>query len=310
MKTRLFVVLFCLVWAFGCGNRDPEDVETGFGQLETATVRVCNNSNCVGGANDEETCVDDFDCPDGSCEILIPFSECFGGSVEPRTPCETAPECGSACDAGPLEGEECNTNSDCKVCEGSGVLPKTLCATADDCGGTCLGGSIATDGAPCFVDQTADRCGGTCVGGFLDGFPCRSDSVCILNEGTECSLEGVECVNTGECVQSGDCVAGECNEVREVCTGASTVLQFDGVWESCLNLDQSITGVTEPASTMRNDGPPVEIEVAGCNTATLDLAFTRASIPEPGCASIVFTSEDRPSIQQCGESVHLEVDFR
>jgi len=307
MKTRLFVVLFCLVWALGCGNRDPEDVETGFGSLETASVRICNNSNCVGGGNADETCVDDFDCPNGACEMLIPFNECFGGSASPRTPCETALECGSACDAGSLEGDACAVDSDCMACLGGAVLPGTQCVTAADCGGTCLGGNKLQDGEVC---SDVLSCGGICVGGGADGSVCTAFTPVCEGLGGTCNVDGVQCIPSGECVQSGSCIPGECNQTREVCVGAATILEFTGMWESCVNLDQFIAGSTAPAEIMRDDGPPVQLAVSGCNSATLDISFTRNSLPDTGCASVEFTSGDKPDVQQCGETVHLEMDLR
>ena len=342
MKTRLFVVLFCLVWALGCGNRDPEDVETGFGRLETATLRICNNSNCVGGAFDDEECVDDSDCgaggpSDPQCEIFVPFKECFGGSADPRTPCETDLECGSACDAGGRLGSFCRDDSDCMVCMGGSVPqppqpcfiggPPTgcMCDTREDCGGVgppegtggCRGGTVAAEGAPCLI---AKDCGGICVGGRFDGRTCstgNSEAACISGMGV-CNVDGVTCELTGECIQSGDCVPGECNQVSEGCVNAQQILAFTGVWDSCLNLDSFLSGppfppppgTTLPAVPMRMDGPPVEINVAGCNSATLDLSFEFNGVPSPGCVGIEFTSGDLPSLEQCGETVQMEIDFR
>jgi len=315
MKTRLFVVLFCLVWALGCGNRDPEDVETGFGRLETVTLRICNNSNCVGGDFDGETCVDDFDCgaggdDDPQCEIFVPLNECFGGSAAPRTPCETDLECGSACDAGALTGAFCMDDSDCQVCVDGVVLPGTQCTTADDCGGACLGGTFATDGAPCFSPLD---CGGVCVGGDLNGRSCakgnNSDQFCI-NGGGVCNLDGVSCNNTGECVQSGACIPGECSQVGEGCVNSAERVTFTGVWDSCLNLDSFLSGTTDPAEPMRMDGPPTEILVSACNSATLDLSFEFGGLPTPGCVGVEFTSGDQPNLEQCGETISMEIDFR
>ncbi len=323
MKTRLFVVLCCLVWALGCGNRDPEDVETGFGRFETVTLRICNNSNCVGGTADNEDCVDDSDCPGGQCEIFVPFNECFGGSAAPRTPCETALECGSACDAGDLLDNPCAVDSDCLVCAGGRVPVGTTCVTADDCGGSCLGGKnpngTSSDGTFCLGPI---NCGGICVGGNFDGRICSSvdnSHIFCTNFGGVCNLDGVSCINEGECVQSGACVPGECLEVGEGCVNAQTALMFTGTWESCLNQDSFLKppptmegepGTTLPAEFPRTDGPPLMINVAGCNSATLDLSFTFNSLPSPGCVGVEFTSGDRPSLEQCGETVHMEIDFR
>ena len=100
---------------------------------------------------------------------------------------------------------------------------------------------------------------------------------------------------------------------------AIQTLTFTGLWESCLNLDSFLQpprmqdgsdGTTLPPAQGRMDGPPLLINVAGCNSATLDLSFTKEGLPSPGCVGVEFTSLDLPSLQECGETVHLEVDFR
>ncbi len=160
------------------------------------------------------------------------------------------------------------------------------------------------------------------MGGNFDGQPCssgnNSDQFCI-NFGGVCDLTGVSCVIEGECVLSGSCVPGECTQVSEGCLNAIPTLAFTGLWESCLNLDSFILppvlpngepGTTLPAVSPRTDGPPVEINVAGCNSATLDLSFESNQLPSRGCVGVEFTSADLPGLQECGETVHLEIDFR
>ncbi len=125
-----------------------------------------------------------------------------------------------------------------------------------------------------------------------------------------CNLDGVSCELTGECVQSGDCIPGECNQVSEGCVNAMQTLDFTGLWESCLNLDHVLDGTTANAEPGRSDGPLKEFNVSGCNSATLDLSFESNDLPSPGCVGVVFTSGDLPNLEQCGETVHMEIDFR
>ena len=158
------------------------------------------------------------------------------------------------------------------------------------------------------------------MGGLADGTNCweRNTATCT-NFGGTCNLDGVSCDPLGECVQSGNCALGECNQVSEGCVNAQKALMFTGTWESCLNLDSFLKpppmmdgdpGTTLPADFPRTDGPPLEINVAGCNSATLDLSFTFEELPSPGCVGVNFTSGDRPRLEQCGETVHMEIDLR
>jgi len=116
-------------------------------------------------------------------------------------------------------------------------------------------------------------------------------------------------VSTGECVQSGECIPGECNQVSEGCVNAVRTLKFEGEWLSCLNLDSFISGTTENADPMRLDGPPVTINVSGCNSATLDVAFSNNGVPETGCVRVQFTTSGRPPMDQCSDFVDMEIDF-
>jgi hypothetical protein len=86
-------------------------------------------------------------------------------------------------------------------------------------------------------------------------------------------------------------------------------LTFTGEWQSCLSQNFFLSGLTNGAVPGRPEGPPVSVDVSGCNSAALDVQFLNAGTPEPGCVSVVFTSSDRPDIEQCGEDVQIEIDF-
>ena len=310
MKTRLLAVLFCLLWLVGCGNRDPNDVETGYGPFETASLLICNNSNCVGGPSDGQVCADDLDCgAGGTCEIFVPIKVCEGGSVAINTPCETDLECGQACDAGPLLGDSCFDDTDCRTCDG-GVSDGDPCDTENDCFGECMGGSISADGFGC---QSVAVCGGLCD--TARRIPCQSDLLCQQAGGTFCDFTGVECLRSTECVQSGGCTAGVCQDIGQACHIATSTgdprLNFDGLWDSCQSLDHYLMGTTGAALPMSTDGLPVVAEVSGCNSATLEVNFrTAAGVPMPGCVELQFNSHDRSPIQQCGTTVNMDVDLR
>jgi hypothetical protein len=139
MRTRLFLLSLCLVWVVGCdGNRDPDDVDTSLDDLETASVFICNQANCMGGANDLDSCTDDAECDGGTCEIFAPVLECDGGAASGQ-PCTDDFACGSACVGGSNSGRPCFTD--------------------ENCGRFCEGGT--GDGNPCVSDATCG--GGVCV---------------------------------------------------------------------------------------------------------------------------------------------------
>ncbi len=304
MKTRLLLA-FCLVWALGCGNRDPSDVNTGFGDFRVAKVRVCNDSNCLGGTNDRGMCATDADCPDGTCEILVDLKECDGG-VNNRNACQTDLECGLACKGGSNDGTGCLTDIDCGECVGGRDGTDMNPCTADiDCGGTCLGGTTP-DGTPC---STTFTCGGAqCVGGTRDGFPCSNANFCT--GGVCTSPPGVTCDPIGTCEVTGSCDAVVCEAIGLGCVTANPTVDFTGTWESCSNLDHFFEGRTLPANAGQEDGEAYEVVVSGCNTATLIINFQNNEAAETGCARVSFTSGDLPSQEACGQPLVMQLDLQ
>lgn len=305
MKTRLLLA-FCLAWAFGCGNRAPGDVQTGVGDFRVATVLICNDSNCVGGSNAGAACVEDTDCPDGSCEMLTALRECSGGANNGGS-CLADGDCGLACSGGSVDGDSCLSAADCGECLGGNLKADgDPCDTDVQCGGQCQGGTVP-NGTAC---TNPISCGGAkCEGGTRDGFPCTTDLACQNFGGIRCKPQG-SCNPVGVCQVVATCEPVSCEDVGTGCVGANPAADFQGLWDSCDTLDHYMSGTTFAATAGLTTGPPIRISVSGCDTATLDLAFTRNSSPVRGCAHVEFTAGDLPTQEACGAPLHMDLDLQ
>ena len=223
--------------AFRCCGR-PKSGEFCNGITDTACAPgVCEDNSiarCSGGTKAGGTCLQDSECPGGTCAVPIrPCPVCNPGTGK----CNGGPNEGLACtpaDSASL-GDAYPTTHDCPPPPEKflGTLPISFRLTT----------GTATHVAVDLPNQTNVYCGfcrhpvtlayakGRCSGGANDGNPCLIDLECP--SGSCSSTQGVPCsgcsggVNDGvACGSDADCPGGTCPlpgnaACREICSGGT-----------------------------------------------------------------------------------------
>jgi len=266
-------------------------------------------ARCIGGANDNQNCSSQADCPDGTCtagiapqigespnDELCATQTCFKGAGGEFGPCTPA----SLCDentTGGLAGAPCSRDSDCP-------------------GGTCL------DKCGNFTNPPDYKCcrreGGfcrtdlDCCGGFLQrARGCKSDSRCGV-----LSVTGEPCTTTADCIRRGEleCIEGFCGgppTPRELARGEECVENPD---TDCT--DGSCDGVCGPGLFCLNCEPEgrgfrcADQRSPCCNSGGVDEFFCGETVYDEGgfsytnqCCNYTCVAPD--DAQHCG---HCDVD--
>jgi len=269
---------------------------------------------CVGGTDDGIRCSLDADCTaPGLCnpvcrqvaKINCPFPP-RNQNQDPKW--QLGAVCPHLCEGGPIDGQTCTADADCRVCVG-GTNNHAPCTLVEDCpGGTCSGICVGggSPGRSCTSDLECTgggTCGGKCSTDPFGNTPCGEAACChvTLDPVTHNLNEVCENLTERSCDQAPPIEKPRLWQLGTYCGFGSQYCPRNaclGVSGSCTAVHPGIPGCSDPNCCTKV-----------CTIHGIDGAYCCDVEWDQDC--VTFAAHDciiRPGNDECAPDSHNRID--